>query len=399
MPVIECIARLEAAVAEYRSAEVDAVSADEMRRLRAAIDSLEGAFFTKARSFQVTGGHLAEGATSVVAWMRNNCNMSGTSAADRLCVGKELASLPRVAEALESGEIGYQSTAVLCHLRDQLEDKRDLFNEDEMLDIARRHTVAELRLLCRYARYAADPDGFCRDEEESFERRRLHISAMADGMHLIDGLLDPVGGAAVRTALEALATSGAQDDRKHSQRMADALVELTHHALDSGRLPSQRGVKPHVSLTTSLEALKGELGAPAVDMEFSLPVSGRTLERFACDCSMSRVLMAESQVIDVGRATRIVSGPARRALRARDKGCRFPGCDRPSSWTSAHHVEFWGRGGKTNVPDLVSVCYFHHRLVHEGGWQVVKVEREFRFVPPERTWSRRARGPGVRWAA
>src|SRR5205823_2631132 len=175
-----------------------------------------------------------------------------------------------------------------------------LFDEDEMLDMARRHTVAELRLLCRYARYAADPDGFCRDEEESFERRRLHISPMADGMHVIDGVLDPVGGAAVRTALEALATSGPSDGRKHSQ------------------------------------------------------------------------LMADSMVIDVGRATRIVSGPARRALKVRDQGCRFPGCDRPINWTSPYHIEFWGRGGKTNVPDLVSVCYFHHRLVHEGGWQVVK---------------------------
>jgi hypothetical protein len=396
---MEPIAPLEAAVAQYRHDVRASVQADEIRRLRAVIDSLEGDFSSKVRTFQVTGGHLAEGAVSVVAWIRNNCKMSGTSAADRLCVGKELEALPRIAEALESGEIGYQSTAVLCHLREQLEDKRDLFVEDEMLDMARIHNVSELRLLCRYARYAADPDGFCRDEEESFDRRRLHISPLADGTQVIDGVLDPVGGAAVRTALEALAASGSEDGRKHSQRMADALVELTHHAMDEGRLPSRGGVKPHISLTTGLEALKGELGAPAVDLDFSLPVSGRTLERFACDCSMSRVLLADSQVIDVGRATRIVSGPTRRALRARDKGCRFPGCDRPTSWTSAHHIEFWSRGGRTNLRDLISVCHFHHRLVHEGGWQVVKVDREVRFVPPERTWARRARGPGVRWAA
>src|SRR5579859_4358352 len=172
MPVPDATDRLEAAVAEYRRAEVGAVPADEMRRLRAAIDSLEADFSAKAKMFQVGGGHLAEGATSVMAWIRNNCNMSGASAADRLCVGKELESLPRIARALSSGQIGYQSAAVLCHLREQLEDKRDLFDEDEMLDMARRHTVAELRLLCRYARYAADPDGFCRDEEERFDRRR-----------------------------------------------------------------------------------------------------------------------------------------------------------------------------------------------------------------------------------
>jgi len=375
-------------------------SGEELRQLAAQIDALIGDFCRKAREFQRQGGHLAEGYPSAVAWLRNNCKMSGTSAADRLCVGKELESLPEVGHALASGEIGYQSVAVMCHLREQLEDKRELFVEEEMLELARRHSVHELRLLCRYARHAADPDGFCRDEEENFERRRLHISPLADGMHVIDGVLDPAGGAAVRTALEALATGGSKDERKHSQRMADALVELTHHAMDEGRLPVKRSVRPHVSLTTTLAALKGELGAPAVDVELSLPVSAKTLERFACDCTMSRVLLADSMVIDVGRATRVVSAPTGRALRVRDKGCRFPGCDRPANWTSPHHIVFWTRGGgPTNLPNLISVCHYHHRLVHEGGWQVIRAGREIRFQPPERQVFRRARGPGVRWAA
>lgn len=372
----------------------------ELRLLRATIDSLEAEFCPKAREFQRQGGHLLEGAPSAVSWLRHNCNMSSTSAADRLCVGKELESLPKVASALAGREIGYQSTSVLCHLRDQLGEKRELFVEDEMLDLARKHLVKDLRFLCLMARHAADPDGFFRDAEEDFKRRRLQISQMSDGMHVIDGVLDSVGGAAVKTALDCLARSVTADDvRSHSQRMADALVELTHHALDEGRLPVRGGVKPHVSLTTTVEALKGELGAPAVEVEFSLPVSSRTLERFACDCTMSRVLMADSQVIDVGRATRIVSGPTRRALKARDKGCRWPGCDRPVSWSSPHHVVFWARGGKTNLADLVSVCHFHHRQVHEGGWQVVKAGREFRFLPPDRMVFRLPRGPGAERAA
>ncbi len=65
----------------------------------------------------------------------------------------------------------------------------------------------------------------------------------------------------------------------------------------------------------------------------------------------------------------------------------------------SHHIEFWARGGQTKLGNLVLLCYFHHRLVHEGGWQVVKVGRELRFLPPERVVMRRARGPGVRWAA
>src|SRR5579859_4453780 len=73
-----------------------------------------------------------------------------------------------------------------------------------------------------------------------------------------------------------------------------------------------------------------------------------------------------SQAIEVGRATRVVSAPTRRALRARDQGCRWPGCDRPVEWTSPHHIRFWTRqGGPTNLANLVSVCHFHHGAVAE----------------------------------
>jgi len=181
--------------------------------------------------------------------------------------------------------------------------------------------------------------------------------------------------------------------------MHDALGELVHHAMDEGRLPRRNGVRPHVNVTTTLEGLKGEVGVPPADLELSLPISTRTLERIACDATISRVLLADSMVIDVGRATRVNSAPRRRALRVRDRGCRFPGCDRAASWSTPHHIVAWTRGGPTNLANELLLCHYHHRLVHEGGWQVIKAGREFRFLPPERVVMRRARGPGVRWAA
>jgi uncharacterized protein DUF222/HNH endonuclease len=391
------LSHLQAALREFQAREDRGV---DLKGLRAVIDTLEAEFATEARRCQESGTHLADGSATVVTWISRTCGMSATSAADRLCVGAQLEALPKIAEALSSGEIGYQSASLLCHLRDQLGHKRDLFDEDEMLDLARTHSVANLRYLCRYARHVADPDGFFNDAEADYSRRRLHISQMSDGMHVIDGLLDPVGGAALRTALESLAKRlGPEDDRTHSQRMADSVAELVHHAMDEGRLPRRRGVKPHVSVTTTLEGLKNEVGAPAADIELSLPISTRTLERLTCDCTISRVLLADSMVIDVGRATRVVSAPMGRALRVRDRGCRFPGCDRQVNWSTPHHIIAWARGGPNNLPNLVLLCFFHHRLVHEGGWQVVKAGREFRFLPPERVVMRRARGPGIRWAA
>ena len=391
------LSKLNAAIREFQATEDREL---DPRGLRASIDSLEGTFSADTRRCQETGTHLADGNATVVTWLSRRCGMSATSVADRLCVGKELESLPKIAEALRTGEIGYQSTSLLCHLRDQLGDKRDLFDEDEMLGYARDHSVAALRYLCRYARHVADPDGFFNEAEADFTRRRLDISQMGDGMYCVDAILDPATGAAFRTALDSLAKRlGPDDDRSHKQRMADSVGELVHHAMDEGRLPRRNGVKPHVNVTTTLEGLKNEFGAPPADLELSLPVSTRTLERIACDSTISRVLLADSMVIDVGRATRVISAPTRRALRTRDRGCRWPGCDRQVNWSTPHHIVAWARGGPSNLRNLVLLCFFHHRLVHEGGWQVVQVGREFRFVPPDRVVFRRTRSPGLRWAA
>jgi hypothetical protein len=152
-------------------------------------------------------------------------------------------------------------------------------------------------------------------------------------------------------------------------------------------------------VTTTLEGLKGELGAAASELEPGMPISSKTVQRLACDGTLSRVLKADSVVIDVGRATRSISPAQHRALKAQHRGCCGPGCDRPINWTTPHHMEFWSRGGPTDLPNLLPLCYYHHRLVHEGGWQVVKVGEEVRFIPPDRVNVRHAREPGVRWAA
>src|SRR6202521_1269029 len=103
----------------------------DLKRYRALIDALEGDFAAEARHAQQIGAHLADGSATVVTWIGWLCAMSASSAADRLCVGTQLESLPKIAQALSTGEIGYQSVSLLCHLRDQLGDKRELFDEDD----------------------------------------------------------------------------------------------------------------------------------------------------------------------------------------------------------------------------------------------------------------------------
>ena len=390
------LSRLQAEVRELQASDEPL----DLKELRVVIDSLEGLFSVHAQRSRRAGEHLVAGSISAASWIARTCGMTISSAADRVCVGEQLESLPRVAEALGSGEISYQSASALCHLHERLGEHREGFDQEEMLGYAREFSVFELRKLCRVAWHVANPDGFFKEAEADFTRRYFHISQLSDGMYAVDGQLDPVSGAAFKTAVDVLAKpKGSEDERSARQRRADAVGELALHAMEQGTLPRRHAVKPHLNLTMTLDGLKGELGVPPAELELSLPISTRTAERLACDCTISRVVLADSMVIDVGRATRAVSAPTMRAQRVRDKGCRFPGCDRQVNWSSPHHIVFWARGGHGKLPNLVLLCYFHHRLVHEGGWQVVKSGRAFKFLPPERMVMRRARGPGMRWAA
>ena len=99
-----------------------------------------------------------------------------------------------------------------------------------------------------------------------------------------------------------------------------------------------------------------------------------TVRRLACDCSVWRVLLdpLSGLPLDVGRERRIAPEWMLRALHARDRTCRWPGCDAPSMWTDAHHLDEWYRdGGETNVERLVALCRQHHVAVHEGRWRII----------------------------
>jgi hypothetical protein len=99
-------------------------------------------------------------------------------------------------------------------------------------------------------------------------------------------------------------------------------------------------------------------------------------------------------VIDVGRAERTIKGPARKALNARDRGCTWPSCERPASWTSGHHIKHWFHGGTNEPPNLTLLCYRHHWMVHEGGWQIVRGDDgRMITIPPIVTFGPPSRGP------
>jgi Domain of unknown function (DUF222)/HNH endonuclease len=363
------------------------LAADDRRerliRQRHVIDLMELSFSQEAAEFAATNDYEADGSISPIDWIRINCHMTGPSAADRVAVGQLAGELEQTVEALAYGQVGFAHLTVMARTANAIGTP---FDETALLDKARENSPGKFHHLCRHYRHAADPKGYAAEQAELVENRRLSLSTWDDGSLLLNGVLDPVGGAALRTALEPLARkSGAHDDRNRERRLADALVELA----SGGEQRAQ------IQVTSSLETLLGLVGAPAAEMEFSLPISSETIKRLACDSSIARVLLgSESMVIDVGRSKRVVSGPGRRALKARDGSCRWPGCERPASWSAAHHVVHWIHGGTTDLDNLILLCHRHHWMVHEGKWQIVRSDDgRILTIPPTVTFGPPARGP------
>src|SRR3982075_660700 len=197
----------------------------DLKELSSAVDRLQIKFCRVGAHGKRNGDHRLTG-MSPVGWVAETCAMSRNSASDRLCVGEQIASLPKVAQALGTGQIGYQSVAVICHLREKLAEKGEQLVEEDWVRWARQYSVHTLRDLARYARHVVDPDGFLKDENENFEQRHLHISRTG-AMYVVDGVLDPEGGAALKTAIDSLSKRHApDDDRTPRQGRADALTEI-----------------------------------------------------------------------------------------------------------------------------------------------------------------------------
>ena len=217
--------------------------------------------------------------------------------------------------------------------------------------------------------------------------RYLTLSPQPDGRIRLSGLLDVETGAMLHTALDPLTKPGGRtdqgtpgqtkdrapgqaDDRSPGQRRHDALGDICRLALRSGGLPDNGGGEPtQLVVTTQYDVLTGQLRAGTLDTGQTL--SAETVRRLACDAAiLPAVLNGNGQVLDVARQRRPFTGAIRRALVLRDRGCAFPGCDRPPRWTEGHHIRHWTDHGTTSLQNGVLLCRRHHRAVHHDGWQV-----------------------------
>ena len=373
---LDPVGRLVAGVDALAGGDLEGRSArgagEELVAIRRQIDRLEAEFVRRLSHFERVRGFVADGCPSLVAWLRTRCGLAAGSAAGRAEVARELPVLPEADRLFRAGEIGLDSALVLARTVTEIGPEATTAHGADLVDAAQNQDPTRLREQSRRLRYMADPDGARSAYQRLRERRFLSLNQTSEGGFVVDGMLDPEGGATLKTAIGALCGPLRGDPRSPGQRRADALVELADRRLRSGRLPSAAGQRPHLMVTVSLDALRGDTSVSPAELAGAGPIPTEIARRIACDAALTVITLdGNGEPLNVGRSSRTAPAAIRRALAVRDKGCRFPGCDRPVEWTDAHHITEWeAEQGETNSKEMCLFCRFHHTFVHEGGWHV-----------------------------
>jgi hypothetical protein len=228
-------------------------------------------------------------------------------------------------------------------------------------------SVAETKQVLDYWRQQADRPGVVLELEDQLRRRRFDVRRVSNGMVTGEFALPSMEGETLLTAIDALMPPPADDDsRTTSQRRADALGDLARSFLDGSTSPIVGGEHPHINVHVDLEALQGQAGGLHETTDGTV-IDPELIRMLACDGAVARIVFGPgSEVLDVGRKTRVVPAGMRRALVARDRCCARRGCTRPARWCDAHHIIFWADGGMTIIENLCMLCRYHHTQIHLG---------------------------------
>ena len=305
----------------------------------------------------------ADGCRDFNQWVAAQIQTSSWNARRWANAAIVLPELPGVAEALIEGSLSIDKVLELSRFATPE-------TEDRLISWARRVTPATIR---RKADVANAPT---RSEvAESHLDRHLDYWWTDDGRRLwLEGSWPSEQGAVIAKSLDRMAGRlpdiVEDEDEPPSfetslgMRRADALVALASHRIAEDADADRATVVVHVDA----ETLGSDHGG--AEIEGGGIVGAETARRLACD---GRIEFAFhdccGRTVGVDRAARTPSAWLLRQLRHRDRGCTFPGCD--ARWfLHAHHIWHWGRGGPTDLDNLVLVCTFHHKLLHEYGWHV-----------------------------
>ncbi|AGL19643.1 HNH endonuclease signature motif containing protein [Actinoplanes sp. N902-109] len=356
-----------------------------------------------AREAENRGMPRVQGHPSLARWLRSQLVLDSRPAREMAEHALALGDRPGVEDALIDGRVDERQAAVIAEavndvpgtLADAdipLQPGLQELAEDTLIERAAEFSPFYLRkigdrILAHVAPEIAErveEEALRRQEERAHAQRSLTLSAPFGGLVRLTGVLGVEDAAVLEAALQPLCTPISGDECSPAQRRADALVAVCRLALRTGELPEHGGEPAQLTVTVPYDSLTRTLGTAGLDNGDRIPAT--TVRRLACDARLLPVVLGTAgQVLDTGRTRRLVTTSLRRALTARDRGCAFPGCDRPPRWTDAHHIVSWESGGATCLDNTVLLCGPHHRLIHcpAAGWQVrLGADRLPEFLPP-----------------
>jgi Domain of unknown function (DUF222)/HNH endonuclease len=241
-------------------------------------------------------------------------------------------------------------------------------------------------------------DGPNPDTEEPEQRSELFVSEIGDGQVVLNGLLDAEMGETVRTALDLARQlvngedpsetpvdsetvedtdpgpasegrtkeGGPVDDRSSAEQRAQALHLMARFFLDhNDNIETSAGNRPHVQVEINLNVVAQRIGGIGRTRHSACGLSAEAVRRILCDANITRIVTTgASEVLDVGRKTRAVPVALAKAIRHRDRHCRFPGCNVTERFTEIHHRIHWAHGGPTDQINCFLLCWRHHRMLH-----------------------------------
>lgn len=326
------------------------------------------------------------GCRSCPHWVSWQCGIAPGPAREHVRVARRLTELPLIRAAFAEGELSYSKVRALTRVE-------NVQREQDLLDLARHASASQLERLLRAYRGVVAAERAAQGRPE----RWLTVDHADDGSLLLRGRLPAEEGALVMAALQAAqeaadvpagtrdgSTGGVEDGPRDvpagtprvspGEARAEALVTMADSFLAGGgpgRPARTGGDRCQVVVHADAGTLAGEKPGGRCELEDGSPLAIETARRLACDASLVRLVEQDGQPLRIGRKTRTIPPALRRALNARDRGCRFPGCG-SRRFLDAHHIEHWADGGATNLENLLQLCGHHHRLLHEGGYRITR---------------------------
>jgi hypothetical protein len=352
--------------------------ATEICTLAAHINAAHHRWLMLIAEFDQRDGWSDSATQSCAHWLNWKCGMAMGAAREKVRVARALENLPKVSAAMACGRLSYSKAREITRVA--LPE-----TEDYLLMIAEHGTAQHVEKLVRAYRRCQEAEELSREARQQ-QTRCVSFRYDDDGSLILHCRLPGEAGARVKKALDlALEDVPAGTSREpvpFSARRADALALVAESFLAHGAIEAAGAERHQIVVHVAAETLR-DRAAGCCEFEHGPSMAAETARRLACDASVVALIENDDgEPLNVGRKTRTISAPLRRVLNARDKGCRFPGCAN-SRYLDAHHVEHWANGGETKPSNLVSLCRFHHRAVHEGGIRIERLDDgALRFVKP-----------------